>query len=420
MNGQIIHLTADDFDAELRADGLLLLDCWAGWCAPCRALAPLLDKLALEYAGALRIAKLDAEAQPQLAERLIVRSLPLLVLFKDGVEVARNGGLMQLPQLRQWLSKHGVPASAEVASEPSSQSSSLGGAFYGDEQLQDFLVQRLCRHAAAGEVVASRFPYWHEGKGTVTAALVHSQNGRVFECVTGLPIALGFVLHFLGERDESVLEQLLKAIRPGSDVSAVAADFVAVWLQDAASDWSGLLEQDRTLVALRERWLRLYRAERAGEVVDSAQWYALREAVVPLRTQRDPRRGAQRAFADMIARLSPLPEPVDEGAWGGALALLGIQLKHQLLQLDLGWTGEQIATESLRLAWIEKRAFRDPDGNLDQEQLRQLRAEWERENADWMRLQREYVDQLPELLARYNRRLRVSLIELLQAAPMAA
>ncbi|MFT4246446.1 MAG: thioredoxin domain-containing protein [Pseudomonas sp.] len=419
MSATIIHLTPDDFDAELRRGGTLLLDCWANWCAPCRALSPLLDTLAIEYAGTLRIAKLDTEAHRELAECLGVRSLPLLILFKDGEEQTRSGGLKGLPELRQWLGRHGVRASAPATAASADAPPSLGGAFYGDAELKDFLVGRLRRHAAAGDLTFSRFPYWHEGKGTVSAALVHSQHGRVFERVSGLPVSLACALHFSGIAGEDEVEQVLGAIRPGSEVDGVAPAFFAAWLEDDSIDWPQLLEHDPSVVELRQRWLRLYRAEAAGEAVPPAHWHALREVVKPLRDPRDPRRDIQRAFADMIARLSPPPEPDDEGGWSGALLLLGIYLKLAILQLDQGWTGEQIATEA---SWppIEQRARRDADGSYDEERLRQLRRQWESENADWLCLRALFHAHIDALQAPRNARLRERLAGLLSAAPAAA
>lgn len=422
MSVSIVDVTADSFEVELRRSGTLLLDCWADWCVPCRTLSPLLERLAPEYEGTLRIAKLDIQAYPQLAERLAVRSIPLLVLFKDGEEQVRHTGTQTLPQLRQWLGRHGIQATAPAtatAADDAAAAASLGGAFYGDPELKDFLMQRLRRHAAGGEVVVSRFPFWHEGKGTVSAALVHSQNGQVFERVSGLPFSLGCALHFAGVVAEEHVAEVVGAIRPGSDVDGVAPALFEAWLDDASIDWPTLLEHNPAVVELREGWLRLCRAERAGEAVPRAHWHALREVVQPLRNPRDPRKSAQYAFADMIAGLSPLPEPGDEGAWVGALLLMGTQLQYQILQVDQGWSGEQIATDELRFHWFEQRARRDAEGNLDQEQLRQLRAQWEGENADWMRLNDGFWRRMPELGTPRADRLRARLVELLEIAPPA-
>lgn len=96
------------FAAQLRGDLPLLLDVWADWCGPCKAFAPVFDQAARQLSGRVRLAKLDSEAEPQLAGQLGIRSIPSLILFKDGREVARQSGAMALPQLLAWLRQHGV------------------------------------------------------------------------------------------------------------------------------------------------------------------------------------------------------------------------------------------------------------------------------------------------------------------------
>lgn len=80
-----VQVTDQTFENEvLHAEQPVLVDLWAEWCGPCRAIAPLLEELEAEYSGQLKVAKVDVDANPETARRLGVRSIPALMLFKGG------------------------------------------------------------------------------------------------------------------------------------------------------------------------------------------------------------------------------------------------------------------------------------------------------------------------------------------------
>ena len=90
---QILTLTAGNFDDETRKAGSpLLVDFWAEWCGPCRMLAPVLDQLAKDYDGRVRVGKLNVDEHSSIATRYGVMSIPTLIVFKDGQEKARVVG----------------------------------------------------------------------------------------------------------------------------------------------------------------------------------------------------------------------------------------------------------------------------------------------------------------------------------------
>jgi thioredoxin 2 len=103
-----VEVTDGKFDAVTRmSPHPVLVDFWAPWCAPCQALTPVLEDLARELAGRLLVVKLNTEEHPATAARFGVRSIPMLVVLRSGLEVDRIIGALPLPALRQrvlaWL-----------------------------------------------------------------------------------------------------------------------------------------------------------------------------------------------------------------------------------------------------------------------------------------------------------------------------
>ncbi|MBK6291201.1 MAG: thioredoxin [Ignavibacteria bacterium] len=81
---QPTHLTDDSFTTEINAGKVVLVDFWAAWCGPCRAIAPIMDELAGEYDGRATIAKVDVDNNPRVAMEFGIRSIPALLIFKGG------------------------------------------------------------------------------------------------------------------------------------------------------------------------------------------------------------------------------------------------------------------------------------------------------------------------------------------------
>ena len=102
----IIDLTKDSFDGEvLKSEHPVLVDFWAAWCGPCRMIAPIIDQLADEYEGKLKVGKVNVDDQGQLAAQYGVMSIPTLVFFKNGEEVERVVGVRPKPELDKIIQK---------------------------------------------------------------------------------------------------------------------------------------------------------------------------------------------------------------------------------------------------------------------------------------------------------------------------
>ncbi|HXY19823.1 MAG TPA: thioredoxin [Gemmatimonadales bacterium] len=104
---QALAVTDTTFQAEVEQHpGLVLVDFWAEWCGPCRVIAPVLDQIAVEYAGKLKIAKMDVDANTQTPMRFNVRSIPSLLFFKGGKHVDTVVGAVPKAHLVGKITQH--------------------------------------------------------------------------------------------------------------------------------------------------------------------------------------------------------------------------------------------------------------------------------------------------------------------------
>jgi thioredoxin 1 len=104
VSDNIVHTSDSGFDADvLQSEKPVLIDFWAEWCGPCKMIAPILDDVAGEFADRVAIKKLNIDENPNIAQKFGIRSIPTLMLFKDGAVHAQKLGAMSKSQLTEFL-----------------------------------------------------------------------------------------------------------------------------------------------------------------------------------------------------------------------------------------------------------------------------------------------------------------------------
>lgn len=103
---KIVNVTDANFEEEvLKSDKPTLIDFWASWCAPCKAIAPIVDELAAEYDGKIKVTKMNVDENPATPSKFAVRGIPTLILFKDGKVLEQKVGAVPKAQLADMLKK---------------------------------------------------------------------------------------------------------------------------------------------------------------------------------------------------------------------------------------------------------------------------------------------------------------------------
>ena len=104
MSENIVHVSDENFEEEvLKSDLPVLVDYWAEWCGPCKMIAPILDDISSEYAGKLRIAKLNIDENPVTPPKFGIRGIPTLMIFKEGNVAATKVGALSKSQLAAFI-----------------------------------------------------------------------------------------------------------------------------------------------------------------------------------------------------------------------------------------------------------------------------------------------------------------------------
>jgi thioredoxin 2 len=106
-DGQVVNLNDSNFQRYVgRTDIPIVVDFWADWCGPCKMMAPAFSQTANQMAGQAILAKVNTEQAPRLSQQFAIRSIPTLIIFKAGKEIARQAGAMSAGDIQRWIQTH--------------------------------------------------------------------------------------------------------------------------------------------------------------------------------------------------------------------------------------------------------------------------------------------------------------------------
>ncbi|WP_186144608.1 thioredoxin [Burkholderia gladioli] len=366
-------VTEASFEADVTQNSRpVLIDFWAEWCGPCKALAPTLEKVARNFEGKVDIVKVNVEEHPSLRERFGVRGIPTLVLMNGGREAGRIVGNRTATQLASYLDAH-LGTVTQLATPEITLC-----AFGGDPQAKAARIAHL-RDYLERKQASPDTPMWPENVTGALAFVVDSSDPE--ECATalGIPTDVVELVHVLssyrGTNGNAALfvADWLESVPVGANLSALPRRLLnAVMASPLLSDTLG---GDAALLALRDELAALHAAEADGSHKADVKWAAVAQAAQE--AAAGPSEGNRaRAAAVLVAAASSLARNPD--MLRGFVAALS-QFVHQCLRAECNWSAEDESRRFKLMRDIDKQAHDTgaelPRGRAMQERLAEIDAQ---------------------------------------------
>jgi thioredoxin len=270
-------ITESDFDEAMTSNPRpVLVDLWAEWCGPCKALAPTLEKVGAQFEGKVDFVKINVDEHPAIRDRLSVRGIPTLLLMKNGEEIGRVVGNRSAGQLAGFLDQRlgTVTALPALGTAPVQ-------AFKGDAALKADSRSRLQSHIAA-KVAAPDEPMWDAPAFSALSFICGSTDPDDQVQFLGLPhgaIAMAEALASAYQTHRGVAEYIdrwLGIVEPGVNYSTLPARFMPEALNSSLV--SSLVLVDTRLADIRDKLVAMHQAVISGAVPSESDWAGMRQA----------------------------------------------------------------------------------------------------------------------------------------------
>lgn len=372
----VIALDEADFAREVeQASTPVFVDFWSLTCKPCLALLPVFEALAEAYDGQIKFAKINASDNEELVQRLGVRGLPALLLFKGGQVVERVAGSRSRADLSDLLNKHvqrPVVATNDPANDSANSSSKSFRAFYGDASLRQAVVERVRGHVEAGRIVRAGEVLFSDAKMrrySLMGAVLETADADRFEGTLGIPASVGRlqqVVHGLpmqlfvsvNAMQNAWPLEWWQAVPLGKDLQSLPSRFLHGFVRELAEDTKQYpVEFSEAACAALRSLAQLHARTAQGDAPGIDEWQAVRASLDgPLLKPRSGDADYQRLAAMIEGSVVKLASPADEVMEALSQSLYAIHFLSMHVSCPDGYTPEQWVEQQQIAAKLQVRA----------------------------------------------------------------